>query len=456
MKIKDFKGKRVTVMGIGLHEGGKGVIKFFHQIGAKVLATDLRTPHQLRESLLALKDLTGIKYVLGQHRPEDFINTDLVIKNPAVPDDSKFLKIAKDHQIPIETDMGIFFELCPAPIIGVTGTRGKSTTATLIAKFLSQKYRNVVLAGNIRSSVLLQLPKIKPVRNRRFLNGVNKETLVVLELSSWQLEGLLKHRKSPQIAVITNIMPDHLNRYKGMKDYIEAKKIIFKFQSKKDWLILNEEDPIVRKFAKETKSRVIFFNRNQAKKYKTLLIGKHNLSNLAAALVVAKLFKIPEKKIQKVLKNFKGLAGRLELIAEIKGVKYINDTSATIPEATIVALNTLTNHLSGHLILIAGGADKNLNFEKLAEVIIRKIKILILLEGTATDKLEKAVKLQIADCKLQIERTNNMKEAVRLATQQARVGDIVLLSPACASFGLFRHEFERGEAFKRSVLELKR
>jgi UDP-N-acetylmuramoylalanine--D-glutamate ligase len=487
MKLKDFKGKKVTIIGLGLHGGGVGVAKFFSQLGAKVLVTDLRSKEKLKESIDQLKG-RPIKYVLGQHRPEDFINTDLVIKNPAIPEKSRYLEIARENKVPIETDIGIFFELCPAPIIGVTGTKGKSTVATLIAKLLGRKYSEVILAGNIRASVLEKL------------NKISKESLVVLELSSWQLAGLKSHQKSPHCAVITNLMPDHLNRYKSMAEYIEDKKLIFKWQKSKDYLVLNYDDKLVRDLAKETKSQVfyysqdngiilnledtsspgdlprltidqaglgafvkgekIFFGQNKEEICSLddiQLKGRHNISNVLAAITVAKLYEVSNKSIIKVLNKFKGLEGRLELVDVIDGVKYINDTAATMPNASLAALNSFPSNKN--IILIAGGADKNLDFDQLAEMIVKRVKVLILLEGSATAKLKKAVdkQLELTDKQLKIiGPLDNMKKAVMEAKNQAQEKDIVLLSPACASFGLFRHEFERGEAFNKAVALLKK
>ncbi len=441
-------------MGLGLHGGGVGVAKFFVRQGAKVLVTDPKTKKELKDSIDELKGYK-INYVLGKHRVGDFKNADLIIKNPAVPKDSKYLKIAKKNKVPIETDIGLFFELCPSKkIIGITGTKGKSTTATLIAKLLKTKYK-VVLAGNIRASVLEELPK------------VTKDTIVVLELSSWQLEDLKKHktylpadRKTPHIAVITNIMPDHLNRHKGMQNYIEAKKLIFKFQKPKDFLILNRDDKIVREFGKEAKAKTIFYSKKRAVKYSKYikLAGEHNLNNISAAITVAKIFKILDSTIKKTLRNFKGIEGRLEFVKEIKGVKYYNDTTATTPEATIVALKSLphpdvTSGQGKKIILIAGGRDKNLNFKELARVILKKVKVLILLPGTATKKILKEIKAEEAAGLRPVSRrlTKNMKIAVKMAHKNAEKGDIVLLSPGCTSFGLFQHEFDRGEQFKRSL-----
>ncbi|TSC53678.1 MAG: UDP-N-acetylmuramoylalanine--D-glutamate ligase [Parcubacteria group bacterium LiPW_39] len=477
MELKDFKDKRITVMGIGLHGGGVGVIKFLAAQGAKILATDLRNKEQLKESLEKLAGLP-VEYVLGEHRLRDFAETEMVIKNPGVPEDSEFLKAAGDKNIPVESDIGIFFELCPAPIIGITGTKGKSTTAAILAQILSTQFPQVILAGNIRQSVLEKLPEI------------TKDTIVVLELSSWQLADAKEHKKSPYVAVMTNILNDHLNRYAGFQDYIEDKKLIFKFQKDKDYLFLNYTDPVLKNTAKEAISRIYFYSAdgetllkddlpklNQkarlgayrqgkniyygAAKEKICalrdikLIGEHNLNNVLAAISVADLYNVPREKIKTVLRQFKGLEGRLQFIKQVAGVKYINDTAATAPDAAMAAIKTVFEQLNmenkkGGIILIAGGADKNLNFSPLANTIAQKCRAVVLLTGTATDKLEKEI-----DWRLPIKKVNNMEKAVALAAKAAKPADIVLLSPGCASFGLFRHEFERGEAFNKAIASLK-
>jgi len=467
MKIKDFKDKKVTIIGLGLHNGGVGAAKFFSRANAKVLVTDLRSREELAESIEKLKK-ESIKYVLGQHRPEDFINTDLVIQNPAVKSKSKYLEIARENKVPIETDIGIFFELCPAPIIGITGSRGKSTVSALTARFLKRKYSEVILAGNIRTSVLTKLKKI------------DKNSIVVLELSSWQLAGLKSHKKSPYCAAITNIMPDHLNRYKDMEYYIRDKKKIFKWQKSKNYLILNYDDEKVREFSQEAKSQILYYSQenkkesdfqgsfiNDGKIYfnseeicslkEIRLKGKHNVSNVLAAITIAKLHDVSNKSIQKTLSKFKGIEGRLEFIKSVNGIKYINDTTSTIPEACLAALDSFPKR---NIILIAGGADKNLEFKKLAEVVVKRVKAIILLKGSATDKIKEEIEKELKLKNQRIEiigPLDNMEEAVIESTEQAKKFDeaIVLLSPACASFGIFRHEFERGEKFNEAVALLK-
>ena len=368
-----------------------------------------------------------------------------------MPDNSPYLKVAKKNNIPIEDDVGIFFELCPAPIIGVTGTKGKSTVVTLIYQFLKSKYSDVVLAGNIGISPLESLKKIK------------KSSKVVLELSSWQLEGLKKHQKSPQVALITNIYPDHLNRYKNLEDYIKSKKIIFLFQKPKDSLFLNYDDSVVKKFAKIAKSKVYFFSKKRIpkgfkKNIKDSKLGEHNISNILAAISVVGLYKVPLKNIQKILKKFKSIPWRQEFIKKIRGVKYFNDTTATMPEAAIAAIRTLSQKFpKSKIILIAGGQDKKLNFRSLAKEISKRVSHLILLSGTASDEIRKELKTLKATKLplLVVSEINSMEKAVKIASKIAGRGDIILLSPAAASFNLFKNEFDRGAQFNKIVKQLK-
>lgn len=408
-------------MGLGLHGGGAGSAKFFCLQGADVLITDLKMKEQLKESLEKLKRFK-IKYTLGGHKEADFIWADLIIRNPDVPSTSPYLEIARKNNIPIETDINLFFKLSKAFIIGVTGTKGKSTTAYLIYHLLKAKYKKIFLAGNIGISPLELLPKIK------------KGDKVVLELSSFELEGLTQ---SPNIAVFTNIMPDHLNRYGSMAEYIEAKKTIFKYQTSKDVLILNNDDPVVREFAKEALSKVRFFS-------------KHPVS-VSAAIKVAELLKVPPKTIEKSLKSFKGVPNRQEFIKELNGVRYINDTTATMPDAVIYALRTFRD--SNRIILIAGGQNKGLKYNELAKEILKSVYKIVLLPGTASEEIKK--ELSELNSSIGIIPVNSMEEAVKEASLLGEKGDVVLLSPGAASFNLFKNEFDRGDQFVKFVKGLK-
>ncbi len=440
MKKINLSGKKVTVMGLGLQGQGLWAAKVAAQQGAKVTVTDLRTAKDLAPSLKKLEGLP-IKYVLGKHRKEDFLNSELIIRNPAVPENSKFLKMAKGKRIPIEMEIGLFFLLAQIKsenLIGITGTRGKTTTTLLIGEILKEAGFKVVVGGNIpEKPALALLPKIKP------------ETMIVLELSSWQLEGLAGHQISPHIAVVTNLYRDHLNRYSSMVDYFEAKKLIFAFQKPTDYLILNRDNQLTKKMADLARSRVVYFSPSQLSSSlaaSVKLKGKHNLENIAAAMAAAKIMKVEPKIIQRAVKEFKGVPNRLEFIRQVNRVAYYNDTCATIPEATMAALETFDQPV----VLIAGGADKRLNFSQLGRKIkASTVKAVVLLEGSATDKLERVLNQELV-----AGRFNDFKKAILTARKLAEPGEIVLLSPACASFGMFKNEFERGDQFKQFVNSL--
>ena len=461
-------------MGLGLHGGGVGAARFFAKAGARVLVTDLRKKELLQESIDKLKGLK-IKFALGQHRSEDFINTDYVIKNPAVPENSKYLEIAKKHKVKIESDIGIFFELCKNKKIGITGTKGKSTTTKLIFDLVKTRFKNAILAGNIRSSVLSQLKKIVP------------KNPIVLELSSWQLHDLGHHKKSPSIAVILNLLDDHQNRYKTYAHYVDDKKNIIKYQKRKSFAVLNHDDPRVRELRGATRAQVLYFSLDptfekqvspeqrgaylkdgmlvfgstaekiiEAKEVP--LAGKHNLSNVAAAITVAKILELPDKAIKKTIINFEGLPGRAEIIAHDKKRLAINDTTATTPDGTVASLEALIEKYSGRpLTLILGGTDKKLNFSSLAKKLkelegTARLQNIVFLPGDATEKIKTELKkIDFPWHENKIIDAFTMSDAVKLGVGTMDDEGILLLSPAAASFGLFLHEFDRGEKFNQAI-----
>jgi UDP-N-acetylmuramoylalanine--D-glutamate ligase len=457
-----LKNKKITVMGLGLNQGGVGVSRFLARAGAKVLVTDLKSEKELSPSIKKLRGLP-IKYVLGRHREQDFKNTDLIIQNPGVPNNSLYLGIAQKHKIPIETDMGIFIHLCLSQnIIGIAGTKGKSTTASLIYHIFKSTGKDVVLAGNIGISVFDSLPFI------------NSKTIVVLEISSWQLEGLKQHFFAPQVAVLTNILQDHLDRYPSFKEYSQAEQLIFKYQNKNDFLVLNRDQKITEQVAKKVKSKIFWFSKkkkikqgcfvknktiicrigaNEKKIIKTTLIpllGGHNLENILAACVVAMIYGLPVNVIEKAIQRFNGIAHRLQFIKKIKGVKFYNDSAATTPDACLAALNSFNQPI----ILILGGKDKKMSFQGLVKEIAKnkRIKKVILLQHSAYDASEKILKIIK---KHQIEErvvfVSNIKEAVKKAKKESTPADIILFSPAAASFGMFKNEFDRGNQFIKYV-----
>ncbi len=465
MDLSFFKNKKITVLGLGLHGGGVGVVKFLAENGAKVIVTDLSGKEKLAPSLEKLKGLKNVKYVLGQHRVEDFTNVDMVIKNPAVAWIDKHIKLALEKKIPVEMDSSLFFKLCKNKIIGVTGTKGKTTTATLIYEILKSAGKNPIKIGVGQISVLDKLSLLK------------KDSVVVFELSSWRLSALGRAKLSPQIAVFKNIMPDHLNYYGTMDKYLKDKKYIFTNQKPRDFLVVNYDDEKLKESLKEVPSQIIKFSYQPLKKSKSVFIdeeniylnngidviklasvksinipGRHNLSNIMAAIGAVYAFGLSPIEIKKALPNLKGPAHRLEFVAEIEGVKYYNDTTASIPQAAISALQAFEQPI----VLIAGGTDKNLDFENFGKEIVEKTKQVILLKGNATEKIFSQIKKYASkDFYAAIEIVDSMEKAVSLARKFAEKGDVVLLSPGAASFGLFNNEFDRGDKFKKAVGNLK-
>jgi len=464
---EDLKNKRITIMGLGLNQGGLGVARFLAKAGAKILVTDLKTEEELRPSLEKLKS-SDVRYILGRHREEDFINTDMVIQNPAVPHNSKYLKIARKHKIPIKTDLDLFFQLCPSKnIIAVAGTKGKSTVSQLIYHIFKEAQKDTILAGNIGISVLDILGKIKP------------QTWVILEISTWQMEGIKDRKFRPQTAILTNILPDHLDRYPNYKEYARSEKLIFKHQNPNDNLVVNYDNEETIQIKEETKSQIYWFSTEEkidrgsyiekdnlvfksekhkipfAKISNLTLPGQHNLENILAAGTVGFVHKIPAEIILRAIKNFPGLPYRLEFIREFKGIKFYNDSCSTTPEATLAALESFPQQ---SIILILGGKDKKLDYEKLGKAIgeNKEIKKIILLQHPdydASPKIFYALKKHLDPEKIIL--ASNLKIGVEAALQKAQPNEIILLSPATASFGMFKNEFDRGDQFNNIVRNLK-
>lgn len=465
MDTSFFRDKKITVFGLGLHGGGVGTVKFLSSCGAKLIVTDIKTKEQLALSLEKLKGLKNIQYVLGQHRPEDFTKADMVIKTPGASWTDKNIKLALDAGIPVEIDSSLFFKLCKNPIIGVTGSKGKTTIATFIYEIIKSAGKSVVKVGIGQTSVLDKLALLK------------KDSVVVFELSSWRLSALGRNKLSPHIAVFKNILKDHLNYYKTMDDYINDKKNIFLFQKPKDWLIVNQDDEKVSEVAKTAPSQIFRFSYSPIKDKKSVFIeneaiylndgidvkkianfsdikipGRHNLSNIMAAISACYVFGLSINDIKKAVSNLSGVPHRLEFVREINGVRYYNDTAATIPDATISALDSFEQPI----VLIAGGTDKGLDFSELSKEILQKTKKIILLKGNATDDLLiKIEKNNSIEKKEEIEVVDSMEKAVDIAVSASVKGDVVLLSPGAASFGLFLDEFNRGEKFREAVKKIK-
>lgn len=458
MSNKPFAGKHVVIMGLGLHGGGVGAAEYFAKQGARVLVTDLKSAEQLAPSLKKLRRYRKIDYVLGEHREADFTKADLIIKNPDVPASSPYLVHAQKAGVRISSDVGIFFENCPAPILGITGSKGKTTTASLAAHLLRAQYRHVVLAGNVRLSVLSVLDSITP------------ESAVVLELSSFQLEVLPDLQRSPHVAVITELFPDHLNRYADLYAYYEAKEHIFRFQKEDDFRVVNFDNATVRDRALHLgKGQMYGFSGTSAVAQGTFfrdekfvwstnneeyviaahadlqMKGAHNIRNACAAITAAILYGLVPKEVAPALQTFKGVPYRQEPVGEVDGVHFVNDTASTTPQSTIVALDAMTQPT----IVIAGGSEKGLDYTELAAALVHKAKSVILLHDEASFRLASLINAN--DPAYPVLWAYTMDEAVEIALQQAQPGDVVLLSPAAASFGLFANEFDRGDQFTEAV-----
>jgi len=466
MKWKEFfKNKRVTVFGLGLHGGGVGTVKFLAQAGAKITVTDIKTKEQLTPSIKKLEEYKNVRYVLGQHRMEDFSHTDMIVKSPPIPWNNPYIKHALKHKIPVEMDASLFMRFCHRPVVGITGTKGKTTISTLIYEIFKSAGLNPVKVGVGQASVLDKLLELKDT------------SVVVFELSSWRLSALGRNEQSPHIAVFKNFLPDHLNYYATIGSYLQDKKYIYQFQGPKDYLIINHNDKTLRKLKDEAPSQVINFSLTKyshgqsvflddrwiylndgvdEKKvlplYKLKIRGKHNISNVMAAIGAAHAYGVQLTDIQKAVEQFAGVPHRLELVGEVNSVKYYNDTSATIPEAAISAINAFTQSV----ILIAGGSEKELEYTHFAKVVSEKVKDVIFLKGKASEQMkEQLAKVLGSEQKIDTFTTvNSMEEAVRVAAQKAQKDDVVLLSPAAASFGIFDNEFDRGEKFRKAVLKM--
>jgi len=479
-----FTGKKVLVMGLGRFGGGVDVTKFACDAGAEVTVTDLASADDLSDSIKQLEECPRIKYHLGCHNVPDFEQADIVVVNPAVTPDNEFLERARERNKFITSQISIFFELCPARIIGITGANGKSTTAALTSYLLKAaidksirskedviaseakqsqstryairdtRYEKVWLSGNIGNEPLLTV-----------IDQIGSDDLVVLELSSFQIERLAQIQKGPQVALLTNLTPNHLDRYGAFISYCAAKENIFKFQKLDDnrpaVSIFNAEDEIgaewFEKYKKDKGRICLKFSADDVSEQmrgQFGLPGQANLSNLAAAVAVAKYFGVTDEQIKSCLPDFKPLPHRLELVAEIDGVRWYNDSKATTPEGAIVALEAFEQPK----IIVAGGYDKHIPFDELGRKIAQEAKAAILIGQTA-EKIADAIcktqdsrhKTQDSKLKTHIEIVKSLADAVNLVKQIAESGDVVLLSPACASYDMFDNFEHRAQEFTKLV-----
>lgn len=415
-----FHKQKVLVFGLGLQGGGLGDVRWLHEHGALVRITDKKKEVELTASLKELP--TGIELSLGEHRDEDIDWADVVIKNPGVADTETHILRAKEEGKPVYTSIALVVQELRDKVIGITGTRGKSTTTELIYQVMNQAYPGqVIKGGNVPGTSSFAL-----------LNQADDCKYLVLELSSFQLHNFHDLKVSPHVAVLTNVYPDHLNRYPSMVEYQEDKEAIFRYQKPGDIAIRQVH-------ALQVPSS-----------WKISLPGSHNRENVATVLAVADALGIAESVVKNIVENFHGLPFRHETIATKQGVIYINDTTSTTPTATIKAVEAT----SSPTILILGGDTKKLPYEQMIKVVASNqfVKHIILLGSRNIPEFVADLKHACAS-KILLQ-VDSMQEAVNLAAGTAKPGDTVLLSPGFASFDLYKNEFDRGQQFNEWVHKL--
>lgn len=436
---KKFKGKKVLIVGLGLLGGGVNLAKFFYFLGAKVIVTDKKNEEELIPSLNELKNLS-IDFRLGKHVKEDFLSADIIFKGPSVPWDLPEIQLAQKKGIPVEMELAFFCYYSPAKIIGVTGTRGKSTTTHLIYSILKEQNYSVYLGGRIPyASNLFLLEKLK------------KDDYVVMELSSWDLSGFHRKRISPSFAVFTSFYPDHLNYYQRIEDYLYDKKAIFLYQKPNEYLVANKA---LAKIINEACGKVVFYDSSNFPWRLRFLQGTHNQENAACAFTVAKILNLDMEKAKHTIINFPGLPFRQEKIAEKDNIVFINDSASTTPVACQRAIETFND---GFIILIIGGNSKKLPYLEFIQALSQeRIKKIILLKGSFTQEIYPLLKKKISHKISSV--FTDLKNAVNFAYRQAnKIKDrrvYILFSPAATSFAMFNNEFHRGEEFNKIVKEI--
>ena len=456
-----LRGRKVAVIGLGV--SNIPLIDYLHDLKSNVTFFDGREIDDIDKNIVDKIVNYGMNFSFGKGYLEKLVGFDIIFRSPScLPTVPELLKEAERGAI-ITTEIEMVIELCPCLVIGITGSDGKTTTTTLISEIIKENGYTCFLGGNIGTPLFTKINDMQP------------EDIVVLELSSFQLMNM---KISPKISVITNITPNHLNIHADMEEYVEAKKNIFKYQDKDGLLILNYDNEITRNCASEAPGNVVFFSskdknvngylvdtddgkikvsENGLRKHvfdtrKMKLRGVHNFENAACSIIATKDL-VKKESIDKVLTEFKGVEHRLELVKETKNrIKWYNDSVSSSPTRTIAGLNAFSFK---NIILIAGGYDKNLDYNVLAKPILDNCKSLILL-GQTSEKIEKAVMLEQKKLKkdINIYKCKTLNQAVQTANEIAIKGDIVLFSPASASFDMFKNFAERGEIFKQYVKEI--
>lgn len=433
-------------MGLGLLGRGVGDTAFLAECGAKLTITDLKPSTELRPSLKKLRKYKNIKYVLGKHRKEDFRNCDFVLKGAGTPLNSPEIAEARKNKISIEMSATLLAQLSHLPVVGVTGTRGKSTVVHLINHILTSVGKKVILGGNIRG-----------VSNLQLLKQVDKSDIIVLELDSWQLQGFGESHVSPHISVFTTFYDDHMGYYKGnKKQYFADKSYIFKYQTKNDVLIVGKQAlPFIKKYKKTIKSKIINPKTLLPKGWKINLPGAHNEYNAMLAVEVARTLGVPDIKIKKALATFAPVSGRLEYLRTVRGVKIYNDNNSTTPEATVAALRAVGDNKKRKIVLIIGGDNKFLDMSKLLKEIPKFCSKVVMFKERGTDLIKDKV-FDLKKNMIEVYEQEGLHDTVKRAIKIAKKGETVLYSPAFSSFGkYFKNEYDRGDQFIKIVKTLK-
>lgn len=456
-----FVRQKVLVVGLGSHGGGVATVQWLVKHGAQVCVTDRQNRQSLRISVAQLRS-TPVRFSLGREFLDDVRWADWVVQNPGVPSENKLIREAHRLGKPVFNEASLFFSTFTGRSIGITGTRGKTTTTLLIAHLMRGSKRRVFAAGNLRDVPMLSI-----------VDRLQPRDTAVVELSSFQLEGLASVRRSPTIAVWTNLHVDHLNRYPTMAAYAAAKANILRYQTPESVAVLNADSAAVRQAARLTKGTIVWYGKKKPRGAWSVYLqdqwvreqrngrtraivplgiwslpGEHQQHNLLAAIAAALAAGVTPAMIVRALPKFSGIPHRQEIVRTWRGHRWINDTTATSPEGALAALQTFPE-----AIYIMGGTDKALDFSPLVTKLLINRPTIIFLPGSATEKLRRA--LRKGKYRGETKFVPSMGAAVRLARRLVRPGQDVVLTPGAASFGLFRHEFDRGEQFVRAVKALK-
>ena len=436
VNVQEIRNKCVTVAGLGRFGGGIAVARWLVDNGARVVVTDQAPADKLRQSVAKLDGLP-IEFRLGDQRESDFSGADLVVASPAISPSSPYLRAAREAGVTVTTEIKLFVERCPATIVGITGTKGKSTITAMLGEILRGQFKTWV-GGNIGRSLLADLGEI------------DKTHLVVLELSSFMLDYLGPMRWSPHIAVVTIVTRDHTEWHGSEQAYVEAKRNVVRYQRPDDFAVLCAEDPGSISFASATRARVVPYGVAGRNPFELRVPGRHNQLNAQGAFAAAELLGAGWDQAQAVLREFRGLPHRLQLVHESDaGVHYYNDSIATVPEAAVAALESFPPK---RVIQIVGGSDKGNPLTPMCNALLEKAKAVLCIGATGR-KIGEVISQAAHQGGAAVYDCGDLATAMKMARSVAAAGDVVLLSPGCASFDQFTNFEERGEAFARLARE---